>query len=245
MPYADNRGMQVHYKVEGDGPALVLQHGFTQSVEDWYECGYVNALKYAYKLVIIDARGHGESYKPHDPAAYTLEARVGDVVAVLDTISIEKADFWGYSMGSWIGYGMAEHTPERLGRLIIGGQHPYASTQERYRNVVQEGHDKFVTALEQTFGVLPPGYKARLYKGDLNAWLALNGGREGIEHVLSRLPGPCCIYCGDADPLFDGAKQAALATPGVTFVPLPGLNHGEAFFQSDRVLPAVTEFLQR
>jgi hypothetical protein len=43
MPYADNQGVRIHYKVEGSGLPLVLQHGFTQSVEDWYECGYVEA----------------------------------------------------------------------------------------------------------------------------------------------------------------------------------------------------------
>jgi pimeloyl-ACP methyl ester carboxylesterase len=245
MPYADNQGVRIHYRVEGSGPALVLQHGFTQSVEDWFECGYVEALKDDYKLVIIDARGHGDSDKPRDAAAYALEARVGDVVAVLDALAIEKADFWGYSMGSWIGYGMAEHARERLGRLIIGGQHPYARSLEGFRKLVVQGPEKLVWTLEQTFGTMPPGYKARLYGGDLEAWLALNEDREGIEAVLSRLPAPCCIYCGDADPMFDGAKQAGTSTPGVTFVGLPGLDHGQAFFQSDRVLPMVTEFLRR
>ena len=41
MPYADNGGIRIHYEVEGTGPALVLQHGITQCVEDWFECGYV------------------------------------------------------------------------------------------------------------------------------------------------------------------------------------------------------------
>jgi pimeloyl-ACP methyl ester carboxylesterase len=43
MSYADNRGIRIHYRVEGEGPPLVLQHGFTQSIDDWYEAGYVEA----------------------------------------------------------------------------------------------------------------------------------------------------------------------------------------------------------
>ena len=39
MSYADNRGIRIHYRVEGEGPPLVLQHGFTQSIDDWYEFG--------------------------------------------------------------------------------------------------------------------------------------------------------------------------------------------------------------
>ena len=48
MPSANNAGTQIHYEVEGTGPALVLQHGFTQSLEDWGECGYVDALRGMY-----------------------------------------------------------------------------------------------------------------------------------------------------------------------------------------------------
>ena len=43
MPYANSAGIQIHYEVEGSGPVLVLQHGFTQCLEDWSECGYAYA----------------------------------------------------------------------------------------------------------------------------------------------------------------------------------------------------------
>ena len=43
MSYADNQGIRIHYRVEGEGPPLVLQHGFTQCIDDWYEGGYVDA----------------------------------------------------------------------------------------------------------------------------------------------------------------------------------------------------------
>jgi len=39
MSYTDNRGIRIHYRIEGSGPPLVLQHGFTQSIDDWYEPG--------------------------------------------------------------------------------------------------------------------------------------------------------------------------------------------------------------
>jgi len=72
MPYANNRGVQIRYEVEGAGPPLILQHGFTCSIEDWYEGGYVAVLKADHRLVLVDARGHGGSDKPRDSAAYTF-----------------------------------------------------------------------------------------------------------------------------------------------------------------------------
>ena len=47
MPYAQNQGVRIHYQTEGAGPPLVLQHGFTDSLESWYELGYVEALQNA------------------------------------------------------------------------------------------------------------------------------------------------------------------------------------------------------
>ena len=125
MPYANHQGICIHYQLDGEGPPLVLQHGFTSSLKHWYRYGYVEALRQDYQLILIDARGHGGSDKPHDPAAYDLSLRAGDVVAVLDDLHLPTAYFWGYSMGGRIGFGLAKYAPERLAALIIGGMHPY------------------------------------------------------------------------------------------------------------------------
>ena len=71
MPYLTNNAVAIHYRVEGEGSPLILQHGFTDSSESWYELGYVAALKSKFRLILPDTRGHGQSDKPHDPRAYT------------------------------------------------------------------------------------------------------------------------------------------------------------------------------
>jgi pimeloyl-ACP methyl ester carboxylesterase len=156
MPYVDNDGVRIHYQVEGEGPPLVLQHGFSESVVDWYEVGYVDALRSDYRLVLIDARGHGASDKAHDPDAYELERRVADVVAVLDGLAIETAFFWGYSMGGWIGFGTPKYARQRIRALVIGGQHPYARNMEPLRQIARrglaQGSEAFVAAMEEMFG---------------------------------------------------------------------------------------------
>jgi pimeloyl-ACP methyl ester carboxylesterase len=50
MPFVDNRGVRIHYEVVGEGSPLVIEHGFSDSIETWYESGYVDALKATHRL---------------------------------------------------------------------------------------------------------------------------------------------------------------------------------------------------
>ena len=94
MPRVDNQGISIHYRVEGNGPPLVLQHGFADSSETWYERGYVAALNRNTASSLIDFRGHGQSDKPHDPPSFTPEKFASDTVAVL-TISVSRRPHTG------------------------------------------------------------------------------------------------------------------------------------------------------
>ena len=91
MPYVNNQGVRIHYQVQGSGPPLIVHHGILVGLDDWYEFGYVEGLEDDYQLVLIDARGHGASDKPHDPQMYSMALRVADVVAVLDDLGIDTA----------------------------------------------------------------------------------------------------------------------------------------------------------
>jgi len=249
MPYADNQGVRIHYRVEGEGPPLVLQHGFTGSIEDWYEAGYVDALRPAFRVILVDARGHGASDKPHDPNAYLLETRAADVAAVLDSLGIARAHFWGYSMGGWIGFGMAKYAADRVDALVIGGQHPYARSGEANREFVQKaiagGCDAFVVAVEQRFGFkASSAFAARLRSADLEAYLALSVDRPSLDNMLPNLRMRCCLYSGEADPTCAETEAASRPIPDARFFSLPNLTHLQAFERSDLVLPRVVTFLR-
>jgi pimeloyl-ACP methyl ester carboxylesterase len=134
MPYATNDGVRIYYETEGSGPPLFLHCGFTQSLQDWRDAGYVAALRDDYHLVLLDPRGQGKSDKPHDPSAYTHDCLVADIVAVLDAEGVETAHYWGYSFGGRMGFAIAQHAPHRLRSLVVGGnsarpQDPEASRQ--------------------------------------------------------------------------------------------------------------------
>jgi pimeloyl-ACP methyl ester carboxylesterase len=248
MPYANHQGIRIHYQVEGEGPPLVLQHGFTGNLKRWYLAGYVDVLKPKYQLILVDARGHGASDKPHDPAAYTLPLHVGDIIAVLDALHLNKVNFWGYSMGGYIGFGMAKYAPQRLHALIIGGAQPYGRQLAASPRLDGSDPDKFVAEffrrLEVDTKAFPPAIQEELYANDFRALAAALQDRPSLEDLLPKMNMPCFLYASDADPVFPKTQACAQQIPKATFFPLHGLDHSAAFREAKVVLPQVTQFLQ-
>lgn len=249
MPYTENKGIQIHYQTEGEGPPLVLQHGSLGSLDSWYDDGYVSALKSDYQLILLDARGHGASDKPHSPEAYELKKRVEDIVAVLDDLGIAKAHYFGYSMGGWIGFGVARYAPERFQSLIIGGQHPYAQNMDGLRQFVrvgvENGPEAFVAMWEKEYGALSSEARERMLAYDFATHLVIAQDRDSLEAVLPTIRMPCMLYAGEMDEAYPLAKKCAKQIANVTFVTLPGLDHGGAIMRSDVVLPHVKRFLAK
>jgi pimeloyl-ACP methyl ester carboxylesterase len=251
MPYANNNGVRIHYQVEGEGPSLVLQHGFTSSLQSWDASGYVAALQQDYQLILIDARGHGQSDKPYDPNAYAMQNRVEDVLAVLDTLQVDTVHYLGYSMGGRIGFGIARYRPERFISLIIGGMHPYESTgasaQERIA-LLQQGMAAYVAHAEKLNGPMAPDRKARLLANDPQALIAslqAPRGLTGLEQLLATMTMPCLLYVGEADSYYPGAQACVQHIPNARFVSFPGLDHAQTSQASHLVVPQVTQFLRQ
>ncbi|MEX0786802.1 MAG: alpha/beta fold hydrolase, partial [Dehalococcoidia bacterium] len=118
----DSNGVPIHYEVIGEGDPIVLVHGFSASFEtNWGGTGWVDALRPLRKVVGLDARGHGESGKPHEPEAYADDEMANDVIRLLDHLGIERADLFGYSMGAGISLNLLVSHPERFTSVIMGG----------------------------------------------------------------------------------------------------------------------------
>lgn len=246
MPYAMSDGVQIHYQVEGSGAPVLLHPGFVSSLLDWYQYGYVDALKGDYQLILLDPRGQGQSEKPHDSEAYSQEQRVTDVVAVLDTLGMNRAHFWGYSMGGGIGFLLAKRAPERLHSLVLGGAAPFGRPPNAaWAELFHRGMEAFITeGVERAMGPLPAETRALWLTNDAEALAAAIVGTPNLEADLSSMNLPALVYCGDQDPPHAGAKRATELMPNATFVSLPGLTHLPAFFGADVVLPHVQAFLQ-
>lgn len=245
MPFAQNGAVRIHYETTGNGPALVLHHGTMGSGPDWEDIGYVEALQDRHRLILIDARGHGRSDKPHDGAAYDLRLRAADVVAVLDDLRVQRADFLGYSMGSWIGFGLAKHFPERFNSFILGGAHPYAENTQAIRDRMPTDQAAYIAIAEQTYGtLLTPARRARLLANDLDALRALTQDRDDIADVLPTMTMPSLIFCGELDPRLAQARRAAAEMPNASFLGLPGCDHVGTTRRTDVIIPSVRAFLR-
>jgi pimeloyl-ACP methyl ester carboxylesterase len=246
MPFVTNQGVRIHYETIGNGPVLVMHHGTRGSGADWIDRGYEDALKANHQVILPDARGHGQSDKPHDPTAYDLALRASDVVAVLDELGIQKADYFGYSMGGWIGFGLAKHAPDRFRSFIFGGAHPYAENMQPFRDFMPRDRDAFAAMVDQVFGNrLTPAMRTRLLANDLDALRALTQDRESNADVLPSMTMPCLLFVGELDPRIAQVRQCASDLPNATFFTLPECDHIAASAQSELVMPNLKAFLSK
>jgi pimeloyl-ACP methyl ester carboxylesterase len=257
MPYATNPddGVRICYEVEGAGPPLVLHIGFLGRLQSWRRVGMVDALQHEYRLILMDPRGQGKSDKPHYVQAYAVERFVTDIVAVLDDLGVDRANFLGYSMGAAVGFAAGVFAPDRLRSLILGGSHPYfneladwvifASLHEDAA-ILAQGMEAFVSSYEEKYGPLPPDVREQWLDNDGKALAANTLAVEAFPDISGQLPQigvPTLIYCGTEDEPFAQARRASEVIPGARFVPLNGLNHTQAFRQSEDIVPHILEFL--
>ena len=243
MAYADNNGVRIHYQVEGNGPPLILQHGYSDSLESWYEFGYVDKLKLERQIILIDARGHGASDKPHHNAEYTKELQASDVGAVLRDLHIPSADYWGYSMGGQIGFALPQFAPSWVRGLIIGGAAGAG---------LSRAGDRFLAALEARGAEAIPGFCGialptrlhdRLLANDVEALKACRADSPGFAAIFPTIAKPSLLYAGSTDPNCGAAEAAAAKMPIASFFPVSGLGHAEVMLRSELVLPRIVDFL--
>jgi len=121
MLYFDNNGIKINYEIEGDGPDLLMIHGFASSIKvNWRQTNWIETLKKENRLILMDCRGHGESDKPLIPDQYGPHM-VDDIVKLLKHLSIKRANFFGYSMGSRLTLRVLVQQPQLVNSAILGG----------------------------------------------------------------------------------------------------------------------------
>jgi pimeloyl-ACP methyl ester carboxylesterase len=261
VPYATNPLDDIRTYFEDSGgkaPPVLFYTGFADPLEVAKASRLARELSAEFRLIFADHRGQGRSDKPRDEGAYALATRAADAVAILDTLSIDRAHFLGSSWGARLGFALGEHAPERVLSLILCGNQPYAwdldsPTAQAASAAVsasrREGMvgfvERFETSLDYRFP--EPDRTWILEKNDPAALEAAwrSAAAEGpISQDLTAWRVPCLICIGEADEMHDNAKRAADEIPGATFVSLAGHSHISAFYEADDVLlPHILDLL--
>ena len=244
--------MKLHYDTEGDGPLVVLLHGFPESRITWRR--QMAALAGAgFRVVAPDLRGYGDSPKPHDIDSYRVQHLVEDVAELID----EPCVLVGHDWGAFVAWFVAMMRPELVRKLVIlNVPHPALFVRELRRSRKQR-----VRALYQLFFQLPllPELFMRLFgrmlirragrftpeqideytsnwKTDLtpmlNYYRAMRRTRGELRPLMRRIDVPTLILWGEREPVMlpstlEGTEEWA---PQVRIERIPRAGH---FVQHD------------
>jgi pimeloyl-ACP methyl ester carboxylesterase len=229
-------------------PPVVLQHGFVADANtNWVLPGVVDALLGAGRWVVApDARGHGQSEKPHDPAAYGEQRMARDLAVLLDVIDTPQIDLVGYSMGAIIAL-LLSSDDERVRRLAVGGvgsgviecggvDRRAVSNESIIHALSAEDAETLEDSGAKAFRALADAVGA-----DRKALVAQASSvyRGGI--ALDRISAPTLVLAGDSDPLAVRPEVLVAAIPHAKLQIVSGDHIGA--IADPRFIQSIVDFL--
>jgi pimeloyl-ACP methyl ester carboxylesterase len=220
---------------EASGTVLMV-HGFaTSRAENWRRLGWYGAFeRKGYRVVALDLRGHGESEKPHDPAAYGRDALVDDIAGLIHHLALGRVDLMGYSMGARLSLQMALAHPDLVANLIVGGiggrmlQPPPASPPGAMTMAEAMRIEDPEAITEKTL----KGFRlfADQQGEDRLALAAFSQGRGEAAEAgdLAAITAPTLVVAGSRDEMAGDPQALADIIPGAKAVTLPACDHFSA-----------------
>ena len=250
MPYLQRDGVRIYYEDQGTGPPVLLTHGYTATLRMWDP--QVAALADRCRIICWDMRGHGASDSPDDPAAYSHEATVADMSAILDACAVERAVIGGLSLGGFMSLLFHLAHPERVRALMLFDTGPgYKKDDARAQwNRLAEGYAlRFET---QGLAALGAGTEVRV---------ATHRSAQGLAHAargmlaqsdarviesLPRITVPTLLVAGSEDkPFLPAMDYMAAKIPGATKLVIEGAGHAPNLERPQAFNQAVASFLER
>jgi pimeloyl-ACP methyl ester carboxylesterase len=108
-------GTTLHVRVSGDGPAVVLLHGYGETGDMW--ASMAADLMRDHRVIVPDLRGLGLSSKPQ--GGFDKKSQAGDLAGVLAALGVEQIDLVAHDIGNMVAFQFAAQQPERVGRLVL------------------------------------------------------------------------------------------------------------------------------
>jgi pimeloyl-ACP methyl ester carboxylesterase len=263
MQHANVNGIKIAYRVQGEGPPLVLVMGYRLNSIAWPDA-FIEALARQFTVITLDNRGTGLSDKPVEGYAIANMAR--DLRGLLDELDMTRVHLLGYSMGGAIAQEFVRQFPERVSSLILcattsgGPRAIYAkpsivnvmrhldglSPEEAARRIWKvtysrgylERHPEIAEAQMQREISLP----TPLHAADLQfqAFAEFDGSK-----ALSNVRCPTLLLTGDLDELIapQNSRMMAKVIPGAKLMIMPGRGHRVMWEASDECASSISEFI--
>lgn len=232
MQKFNSDGVEIAYLDEGDGDPILLIHGFaSNAVVNWVNTGWVETLKKAGRRVIaLDNRGHGQSEKLYDEAAYSAALMAEDARRLLDHLGLSRAAVMGYSMGARISVFLAVNHPERIERLIIAGAganllQAMGASGPIAAALLAPSADDVTNAAARSFRVFADQTKSD--RKALAACIRAKGPRITPE-MLAGITCPTLIAVGTEDVIAGAPETLASHIAGAQVLAIPGRDHMKA-----------------
>ena len=261
--FFDSNGVRIRYVEQGSGPAIVLMHGYTGTLDRHFLANGVFAnLAKDHRVIAFDLRGHGKSGKPHEPAAYGDEM-ARDVVRLLDHLKVERAHVIGYSLGAMIAGRTATLYPGRLMSVVFVGQVPLLEADTYLTKFADESVKELESDLpfrSLAVALQPPGSKPPtdeelrtmvaplVAANDVKALAALWRGYRSLltpDAALSAVKVPMMVLIGSEDQSAAGVPALAKVHPQIRTLIVQGAQHGgpQGVMRRPEFMTALREFL--
>ena len=260
--YLDANGVKIRYIDTGKGKAIVLLHGGGSNLESWTSQGVVDNLAKDFRVIAFDARGHGKSDSPRDPAAYGRQQAL-DVVRILDALKIQRAHIIGFSLGSSTVAQLLTLHPERFltGVQVAGaGRTPEEANDPRIETEAAEIARDCVSRSrlmrQAPAGMKPTEEEIQLRiiacRADKNFdQLAVAASLRGYKDQavtnaqMAAVKVPTMGIVGTLDHTFKAMQELKAIRPAMKLVILDGVSHtGKTGIQGDpRLVTEIRTFI--
>jgi 2-succinyl-6-hydroxy-2,4-cyclohexadiene-1-carboxylate synthase len=261
-------GIFLNVEVTGDGPILVLLHGFTRDHRAWEP---VLPCLEAYRVVRVDLIGHGKSDSPAEASRYTMAHAVGDLQALLHHLSVERFGLIGYSLGGRVALHFALAAWEQMWGIVIESASPgieevlarkarVESDEALAQSIINDGLEAFADkwqaqALFASQAQLPTAVlneqrRQRLENSPEGLGNNLRGmGAGAQEYLLPRMPSihtPTLFLAGALDERYAAtAPVMAAAVPGAEYAVIDNAGHTTHLEQPEAWASQVVPFLAK
>lgn len=177
--FANSGDVRIHYVTAGEGPLLIMIHGFPDYWYTWRK--QIPELAKKFKVVAIDQRGYNKSDKPEGVENYTLALLAQDVKNVMKHFGEEKAVLVGHDWGGYVAWTCAMRYPDAVDRLVIlNAPHPAGLQRELSGSQEQQNSSQYARDFQKSDAA------AKLSARGLAAWVSDDDAKQEYVDAFNR-----------------------------------------------------------